>query len=286
MGKLVLKSLLLFVLFAGLYLYLVDRLSHQYVDPYYPKFTQEAGSLILGVSRSGEDIDPAVVEPTLAESGIALPLINFALFKYQSPYGEVYLEAVKKKLLNQKEPGIFILSVSVGCFAAPNGMSDEEILEMDQKMTIGKLKNFTSFPNYDYIISSYERPLYHAIFQYQFENQISHPNGWNEVVLETPSFTIQESHMKSYKEFNKREYGRIAEEEHISEYRINSFKNTIDYLKERGKVFIVALPADIEMMDLENELWPELTAVISDIAKKKAVPFFGLRGYMEGLPLL
>jgi hypothetical protein len=273
MGRFIIKILCLVLVFTGSYYYLVDKLSHRYVDPYYPKFTQEAGSLILGISRAGEDINPSVLEKTLDTIGINMPIINFAMFKYQSPYGDIYLEGIKKKLINQDKAGLFILSVTPGNFSAPKNMSVEDILEMDKKMTMGKIKNYTAYPNYDYIINCYEQPLYNSLFPQPFENQIAHSNGWNEIVLETPSFSITKANMKYYKSFNEREYSRIAKKEEIADYRLESFKKIIHYLKSRGRVFIVFLPAHEDILAIENKFWPDLQGTIVQIAKNTGVGY-------------
>ncbi len=281
MWRFISKILGLLLVFAASYYFLVDRLSHRYVDPYYPKFTQEAGSLILGISRAGEDINPSVLEKTLGSNNIKLPIINFALFKYQSPYGDIYLEGIQKKLINQDKPGIFILSATPGNFSAPKNMTAEDILDMDKKMTMGKIKNFTTYPNYNYIINCYEQPLYNALFPHPFENQIAHTNGWNEIVLETPSFSITKENMKYYKSFNEREYARIAKNEAIAEYRIDSFRKIISYLKTRGQVFIVFLPAHEDILAIEHEFWPDLKGTIVDIAKNQGVAYLDYNSSQE-----
>src|SRR5690606_19902047 len=122
MKSLIIKTTLFCSLMAGAYFMLVDKLSHGFVDMYYQKFTQSAGSLIIGLSRADQGIDPTIIEERLDGEGIGLPLVNFAANQYN--FGEVYLQAIKQKLTPTSDRRIFIVSVSPGSFWSQKEFGD------------------------------------------------------------------------------------------------------------------------------------------------------------------
>ena len=97
LGKLLLFSFVL----SATYLLLVHKLSQGYVDMYYPKFTQPGGSLVLGLSRADQGIDPSLLREELRPADFAAPFVNFA--SNQSYYGEVYPEGHSEEGARQCE---------------------------------------------------------------------------------------------------------------------------------------------------------------------------------------
>ena len=273
MKEFISKLLLLGLFFVSSYGLLVHLLSSSDVDEHYYKFTQEATGLILGISRAGEGINPQILDQELSMARTKAPIVNFALNKYQSPYGEIYLKAIEKKIGGLND-GIFILSIAPGNFTAPRYLNEQEILEMDQKMSIGKIKNFTKSPNYNYIINCYSKPLYTALDLEPSQNPVFHNNGWQEAKLESPDFSISPDLMLQWKEMNMREYRRILKREAVSDYRIHQFKNTLETLKSKGEVFLVRMPADCDIITEENELWPDFKDKFELIAQNYEVPFW------------
>jgi hypothetical protein len=267
------KLIFLIVVLVSTYGLLVHLLSSSDVDEHYYKFTQEAGGLILGISRAGEGIDPSILDRELNVTGTKGPIVNFALNKYQSPYGEVYLKAVEKKIMG-REGGVYVLSIAPGNFMSPTYLNEQELKEMDQKMSIGKIDNFTKAPNYSYIANCYSKPLYTALDLEASNNPVFHQNGWQEAKLESPGFSITPELMKHWKSMNLREYRRIIKREKVSPYRIDHFKRILEYLQSKGNVFIVRLPTDCEIIADENSFWPEFDRDFNAIAQQYQVPFF------------
>ncbi|WP_430969165.1 hypothetical protein [Spongiimicrobium sp. 2-473A-2-J] len=276
MGKnFYLKLSFFILLFIGTYFFVVHQLSQGYVDVYYPKFTQRAESLIIGLSRGHDGISPDVIADELDSFPMARPLINFAFDKYQSPYGEIYLEGIAKKIGENTEDGLFILTLSPGGFTIPGKMDDDAILKMDKKMIMGKLSDFHSNPNYNYIVKCYAQSLY-AVYNRNnlFENQVTHPNGWNEIKVYTEESEISEADMKHWKSLTLRGYEQIMKKEKISAYRIRHFVKTLTFLKERGTVLMVRLPSDPDIIALENAYWSNFSEQMDSISIAHKVPFF------------
>lgn len=267
----ILKLILFCVLLASAYAFMVNRLSEGYVDMYYPKYTQDAGSLVIGLSRADQGIAPKTVSENL-DRKIDLPLVNFAANQYY--YGEVYLEAIKKKLKKGNHKGMFILSVSPGSFTAPIGFGAEGIKKMDEKAAIGKTEDFSSDPNYSYIINCYGQGLYHALFTQRAPgNVITHNNGWNEVLVSGNDFTLSDALKLDWKRQNIAYFQRRLPKEETKSYRWEWFGRTIEYLKDKGQVVLVRMPADKEIIDFENENSPNFRKSMDSITKIHQIPY-------------
>ncbi|AUP77257.1 hypothetical protein [Flavivirga eckloniae] len=274
MKSFIFKTIIFSIILAVTYAYFVNKLSEGYVDPYYNKFSQEAGGLILGLSRASEGISPEVIENELSSDNFEKPMVNFAMNTVQSSYGEIYLEGIKKKIKPNAKKGLFIVSISPGSFSAPLGMDDTNVYNMDKEGIIGKVDNLTSLPNYSYIINTYSQPLYNTLHDLnKWEHYIPHQNGWNEVTENGKFQKMKESDIKHWKSLTIRYYKRKIKKEQLSNYRLNHFINTIQYLKTAGNVFIVRLPADTDIIALENSLWKDFDKQIDSISKKYGVKF-------------
>lgn len=269
------KILIFIIVLLSLYGLLIHKLSEDYVDIYYNKFTQKAGGLILGISKASKGINPTIMENELQLADYDTPIINFALNVNNSQYGEVYLKAIQKKLKNVQKKQIFVLSVSPGNFAAPLNTDANDIADIDKKTITGKVTVVDAKPNYNYIINSYDKGLYNALHKYEkWEHYNLHENGWLEIKLKNfKSDSLKNNNIKFWKSSVRKYFEQNMKFKEISEYRIECFIKTINYLKPRGHVFIVRIPEDKEFMEAENDFWPNFEKDIDSICNKLNVPF-------------
>ncbi|MCF7568639.1 hypothetical protein L3X37_09705 [Sabulilitoribacter arenilitoris] len=273
--KFIIKISLFCLLFIAVYLFYVNKLSKGYVDQYYNKLTQESGSLVIGLSRADQDIVPQVLEKQLNDLEFDMPITNFAMNLNHSAYGELYLKGIKEKLKPNLKQSLFILSVSPGAFTAPLKMKDEDIFEMDKKGIIGKTKDLKHKPNYDYIINNFEHPLYYSIISLNsWSHHYAHDNGWNEVKLINNSDKLKKEDMLLWKTQTIDYYNKKKELQEVSKYRINGFIETVKYLKTKGEVFLVRLPADADIIDFENSHWQSFNKEMDSISQNQNVAFF------------
>ncbi len=273
MKKLIIKTIFFCSILGGGYFLLVDQLSKGYVDMTYQKFTQEAGSLIIGLSRADLGIDPETIEDHIPEETFNGPLINFASNQYN--FGETYFKAIKRKLNTAPGKRIFIITVSPGSFTAPMGFGYKGIAAMDSKTGIGKTKDFTSNPNYSYIMNCYGNGLYTALIENRdWDNLTAHNNGWNEISLESKSTPIGKTLMGDWKRQNLAYYHRQLSQLEIKPYRKEWFVKTIEFLKSEGSVYLVRMPVDREILNFENQSWKEFNSYIRGVALEKNIPYF------------
>ncbi|TGV03943.1 hypothetical protein [Flavivirga rizhaonensis] len=269
----VIKLFIIAITFITIYLFFIDKLAKGFVDTNYNKFTQEAGGLILGLSRANEGISTLIIEEELKKYDFFSnkPLVNFAL--NEAHFGEVYYEAIKKKIKTNN--GIFILSISPGNFTAPLGLDDEKVFEYDERLTLGKINNFVTSPNYNYIMNIYGASLYNSLHDFdQWNHRVSHLNGWNEVKLESELDTITDKDIEYWKSLTLKFYDQKIKTEQISSYRYNYFIKTIEYLKTKGEVFFIRMPSDSTILKIENSHWENFDFEMDSIAKSYHIPYF------------
>ncbi|QLG46711.1 hypothetical protein [Costertonia aggregata] len=266
------KVSLFTALFISVYFSFLYKLSTGYVDGYYYKFCGEGESLIIGLSRAHDGIVPEIINKSLMVSDFnGKKISNFAFEKSQSPFGEVYLESIKRKIGNSKGRGLFIISVTPGSFLALKGMTDKEIEKRDKKiMMLGKVSDVTSNPNFSYLTNCYGNPLYNIFFndKNKISNRIVHPSGWNEFRMKSESYNVMKSDLKLWKSQTLEGYKAIYEKEAVSEYRIASLKKLIRFLKKKGEVVLVRMPTSEEVNEFENKKWEFFNVEIDSMAKK------------------
>ena len=101
----VLPSLLMGVIIHILLIGMVDGKT----DPFYLRFTNtNSTNLLLGTSRVAQGIQPKVINEILD-----IESYNFAFTVAHSPFGEVYNQAIFKKLNTNIKKQVFIIGVSM-----------------------------------------------------------------------------------------------------------------------------------------------------------------------------
>lgn len=274
MKHFLLKITLFCVVLTGVYFSFMYKVSTGYVDENYPKFCQEAGSLIIGVSTASQGISPQIFEDNLSELNLDKPMVNFAINFEQSQYGDTYLNAIENKLKKSTKKGLFILSVSPISFSSVKNLDESALEQLDKEKILGKITNFTSAPNFDYISNCYPISLYNAFYPTnKWDNLVAHPNGWNEFKLKSKSYTVTKEDITNWKKKTIEFQDKFLKTQEISKIRFLSFAKTIDFLKQKGDVFIVRMPLTPENLKLENEKWENFNYQFDSIAKVKNISF-------------
>jgi hypothetical protein len=271
------KILVFIAVLVLIYSLSLNKLLKGYVDQYYNKFTWQPKNLVLGLSRAHNAINPRTLEIEGSSIGMKdYSTLNFAFNKVQSSFGELYIEAVKKKLKNktEKNNAIHIVCVSPASLSAPKNIQDDNLFKLDQKSIFGKLKTYNKNPNYNYVTTCLEKPLY-SIFlkEKHFKNQITHTNGWNEVKIEYRGNIITQKNSDYWRGLVLREYKRIEKKERKSKYRIHNLVKLINYLKNSGEVYVVRIPAHKDIIEHENQTWHDFSKQIDSLSIKNNVLF-------------
>lgn len=234
-------------------------------DPFYFRTTTpKQSSLILGTSKAAQGLIPEFINPYLETD-----IYNFSFTVAHSPFGPAYLSAIEKKLDPRTKDGIFIITVDPWSISSDGIDPNDENQFGESKSFMGTLSSFSSKPNVSYILNSYGDNYIKILLN--FSQMEVHDDGWLEVFPPMDSTSVknriaeniqeQKTKLKNYK---------------FSQTRFEYLKKTIEILKNRGKVYLVKLPVDVRIGEIETRLLPNFDEKIDKLAKSAAVPYLNL----------
>jgi hypothetical protein len=259
MKKLVLKSFLLLCCLALTFVPVFHLISKEFSDRFYHKFTYKAPSLLLGSSRALLGLNPDKIN---AKKKMPPPILNFGFTQATSPYGEVYYNAIMKKVGTAESKGVFILEVG------PLSVSSKSDSIAEGKLILGRLRVFNANPNIDYILENSQNPLYLFLADPQTGKKkskaIYHTNGWNQSGNTPDSLTMVANRAHGIKA-----YQPVFNGSSLSTYRLSWLEKTVTSLSEYGKVVLVRVPVTSEMKKMEDVYCPGFNDIMKQLAEKK-----------------
>lgn len=238
-------------------------------DAYYRKFTtSKKHSLILGNSKGGQGLIPSEIDKIL-DGKYQGELYNFCFTLYSSPYGPDYLDVVKKKLDENTNHGLFILTVDPWSISALERDPENPILFDEKKLFMPDMKFADLNPNFFYLYKHYQKSFYEILIQRFRPGTIKlHEDGW----LESEDISNPVV-VKKWTESKIEFYSDYGSERTKSSIRMEYLSKTIDFLKQKGDVFLIRLPVDEEMEKLENSYLEEFNEIMLELANEKDVYF-------------
>jgi hypothetical protein len=237
-------------------------------DPYYLRFTTpRQHSLILGTSRAAQGIQPSVLNAVLPGN----EFYNYAFTIGHSPYGPEYLKSIKKKLDHQTKNGIFILSVDPWSISSDSKDPNDPDEFREKNLAIGKTPVVNIYPNFFYLINAYDKPFYHLLPR-QKSSIVLCEDGWLDVKFKLDSAKMEQLIEKKIRRYRKENLVKYK----FSDVRLDYLKETIIYLKNFGRVYIVRLPVHPRMMEIDEELIPDFHQKILYISEQTGVPYLDM----------
>lgn len=225
-------------------------------DPFYWKTTHRAENLIIGDSRIQKGIAPFLLKE---HSGTDKDWLNIAFTGLNSPYGEAYNNFIKRKLKKPENgrSAQYILGVQPGMIMEYSKFQRRR----EDDFRIYQLWTVNQHPNLEYIIRNVNanRPLLNEML-FRSEKQITtYKDGWVE-------YNGQINNPQLFRG------GRIFDKRFVkSEYREEKLVELVDYLLQYGKVYLVRLPIDVNLSNLEDEHAPYFKDFMIEIASRKDV---------------
>lgn len=218
----------------------------------YPRITSpQTSSLVLGTSRAAQGINPDIINGSLAKYYHNQDLYNFAFHIDESTYNNIYTTAILKKLRPDSHNGLFILAVDPWSFKA-------------EKQIIGELDlhSVSSSPNIEFLVRFFDRTWISPVPTNYYINDA----GRTVVTYDRFFPDAAQNMMKTYKEMAASySYGMDCEEEFIRLVRL---------LQPRGDVCAVRMPVSEEMAQLEDDVLPDFSYKMKEIAQRLQIPFF------------
>lgn len=229
-------------------------------DPFYVRFTTpKQQSMILGTSRAAQGLLPNVFNEVLGRTD----LYNYAFTAPHSPWGPTYLSSIKKKI-TQGESSIFVLDVSPLNLSIGKDLPDDTLSFGEAKLTLAKLDNVDSSPNIPYLLNHFrensEGGRYYDLIR-KSQWMYLHEDGWLEILCNKKCLDGMEGNIKVKVESYKKQLPK----QQYSETRKAYLIQTIEYLKQYGRVYLVRLPIHPKMMELENQYMPDFNEKINNV---------------------
>lgn len=264
MKQFIIKLLIALSLFLACVIIVLVSLDYYGIsdDAGYKRFLSKSHSLIIGTSRSAQGVVPYIVDSMLIDSKYDLPINNFSFNVSYSPFGEIYYDAICRKIdtLNYNKKGLYI--VAVDPFALCKEVTDwdkDGLRENDKPLRYVK---YFHRPQLLYLLM-HCRPHQWVI---QKHTEL-HDDGWLEVNANMDSAHVEGNIRLKMQDYNKYIINK-------SEYRFHWLENTIELLKRHGDVYLIRIPVSLQMFELENSLWPEFDNDINNISLQHSVPYF------------
>jgi len=279
--KLFIKKILAFTLLIIIIHLILGLTADGTTDDFYLRFTSaKQKSLIIGTSRAAQGIQPQLIDSILDLTATD-KIYNFSFTAQNSPYGEVYYNAIQEKLNTSSTNGIFIVTVD------PWSVKKENELDIDSDLY--STTSYTSYPNYNYLIKNYKNgwgsillnKIVKAILL-RNENKLSnisgswtylHDNGWLEVFTSMDSIYVQKN-IKTKVE----QYEQLMKHYQFSAYRFEYLSRTIQLLQNYGTVYLVRLPAHKSLIKIEDAIVADFDLRIEELSIKNNIKYINLIG--------
>ena len=267
----------LFSVLVLLSMFLILRKADGYTDPFYVRFTTpKQHSLILGSSKAAQGILPQILNSALGRSD----MFNYSFTIGTSPYGPTYLQSIKNKLDYSTKDAIFILAVDAWSISS-DGKNPNDIAQFKEKdFLLGKTNEVNQNPNISYLLNSFDNAYYEILLnKYTYNMRRSaflHQDGWLEVsTLLYDSLAMKEKELERLHDYQKNYLPYYQ----FSQTRLAYLEESIDFLKEYGKVYLVRLPVSPLVMEVEDSVVPDLDKKMEYLSVQKAVPYINLSIY-------
>ncbi|MGU3374211.1 hypothetical protein [Chryseobacterium sp. M5A1_1a] len=235
-------------------------------DNYMHFAVKKPQNIILGDSRGSQGVVPEILKGKLS-----VGFDNFSLNIVESPYGQVYFKALKRKLDPETKNGIFILTVNPWSLALNKNIKKEKDFP-EEHSPLNDMHFYDWSPNYEYLLKHYTRSWF-KIYTERAEagrsNTFLHDDGWLEVTVSMNADSVA-ARTKEKEIF----YKGMAKGVAFSPERLRAFNEIINYLRTKGSVYIVRIPTSKALTTIESEEYPHFSKLLQDIAHKQNVKAF------------
>ena len=223
-------------------------------DSFYLKFaTPKQNSLILGISRAAQGLQPAAFKKELN-----VDIFNYAFTNRHSPYGSAYFTSIKKKLDDKARNGTFIISVNPWNLSSSGADPNDPSLFREWGACVDKTRDVDIYPNYRYLINNLKGNYYQLLFG--SSTTCLHDDGWLEISVDMDTAVVNRR-TRDKVEYYREKLSRY----HFSDTRLDYLKQIIRYLNKHGEVYLVRLPVSPGIMAVENEYLPDFDTRIAPL---------------------
>lgn len=217
-------------------------------------------SLILGSSRTAQGIAPEIITQRL-QAPADQPIYNYAFTMNDSPYGWVYWQSIKGKLIrNKQKTSLFI--VCVDPWALGDFGKNGENRELNGRLE--RIKSINTHPNWDYL-------GHYNIYQSLFNRYLHLDAKTGRYINDKPA--PDSVRLQRYIEAKLQDYRAHALNFKASEYRIANLKEIMNMLRPNGKMYLVRMPVSPQMYHIEQSIWSNFDQRMQSIADAYHIPY-------------
>lgn len=246
-------KLLLFILPIFIFIVFVSFIAGGYTDPFYVRFTTpKQKNLIIGTSRAAQGLQPEIFNKILNAN-----IYNYAFSVTHSPFGKVYYESILKKH-NKEKNGIFIITIDPWSISSwckdPNDLNQFR----ENELCLNNTRYVNLYPNLEYLYKNLNGKYIDIILP-PSKNMFLHNNGWLEVSgIPMDSASVNQRILDKIATYRTEYLPKTK----FSQVRLDYLLQTVKYLKNYGKVFLVRLPVHRDMLEIEDKIMPDFNNVI------------------------
>lgn len=243
-------------------------------DPYYLRFTSGSqSSLIIGTSRAAQGLQPSVFNQIIYKN-TAHHFYNYSFSLIDSPFGPAYYKSIQKKLDPATSDGIFVIAVDPWSISSTTENPDDTVNFTENKTFVGTTDFVNLNPNLPYLIQSYSEAYINIIRKWKIVTaHYLHKDGWLELNVPNNSIAFAKStatKLAFYRKIYLPEYK-------FSGVRLEYLNKTINLFQKHGKVYLVRLPVNQSMFEIEDELMPDFDDKIKNMASSLNIQYFNFR---------
>lgn len=261
--KKLIYQLCIFFAILSICLYLFSFLFNGKNDEFYLKFTSPMQeNLIIGTSLASQGLNPQIINSYIKPRKI----FNYAFTVFHSPYGEVYFNSISKKLNPKTKRGIFIVCIDPWSLGVSMDDKTKEIVYAEKNYALSGLHFVNCNPNLEYLLFHTDNSLLKKGLTNQKKTFLHH-DGWLEVSVPMDSSSYQNRFKEKLVYYKKRKLNYIK-----STNRIFWLMKTMSYLKEHGDIYVVRLPVNNTILEMEHDVWPNFSDFIQNLGKKFNAP--------------
>lgn len=248
----------------------------KHTDDYYKRFTSpQQNSFILGSSRAAV-VDPAVMDPIIHQKFPNVALYNYSFTWAHSPYGPKYLESIEKKLKSDTKDGVFVVTVEPTALMVDKNKPDSPEFYVENDKSVAKTSMVAINPNIEYLLESYEPSLTNELNK-KVRPPID-PIG-ESTILENGKYDIKivkKLSTEKLEMFNRQNMSIFQERMDglkVSDSRMAYLEQTINFLKQHGKVIVIRMPINKKPYSIENKAFPNFDSRMDNLASKTKVSY-------------
>ena len=252
-------------IFLPLYFYL--SLANGNTDAYYLRFTTPSQtSMVIGTSRSAQGLNPDILNKKLHRTDI----FNYSFTQTHSPFGPIYLNSIRKKLVEHAKNGNFIISVEPWALGEFNASPEDSTLFRENNSILDKTYWVSLHPNIPYLLKNYNKHFANLYADSRHTSDMKlHLNGWLEIKVNLSEDSISARTLRKVRDYAEFKAPNFR----ASNLRFQYLIKTIELLQKHGQVYLVRLPVGNEILTIENKIYPSFNEKIKKLSTQFHAPY-------------